>query len=189
MLQAERKWVQKAASQLLLSRAIRAWMQFCENQKSTRDTTLLARRHFTTTLMSRTMQGWQRLCVGAAIHDYGCEVAVGIEECRQHELHTVCNKPHPCGMARPKSAGAGPKVGKRALVVVGHVREGLGHKVTQPQRCRSAPRPNTSRKTRYASQLQRTFVGALIYAASEPSDAWSRIEMIIQLMLKRSKTV
>lgn len=158
LLQAERKWVQKAAIQLLMRRAMKAWIQFREYQQHKRGAALTAHMHFETTLMSHALHAWRLLCVHALPSEHGCATAVGMEACRQAEFPEVvgCGHSGRCrgDDTRPSSAGAGagPRVGRHAHVVVGHVRQASGSKKRQNQkRSQSAPRAAGSRLTKYDS--------------------------------------
>jgi hypothetical protein len=158
MMQAERKWVHKAAAQLLMCRAMKAWMQWKENLQHKRATVPAARRHFESTLMCKVLQAWQNRCVGAASSEHSCLAAQGLEAGSEQELPAAnCEHADRCGghNNRPRSAGARPKVGKRAHVVVGHVRQTVGCRQRHNQ---SVPRSSRSRVSRCVSTLRQETV-------------------------------
>lgn len=149
-LQAERKWVHKAANQLLMCRAIKAWKQFQEQQQHMRSAVNTADRHFETTLMTHALHAWRNASVHVSSSEHDC-AAVATDTSRAQELPPMAGSGgagrHTGTFARPRSAGAGPKVGRCANVVVGHVRQAAGSK----KRSQSTPRSTGSRQQQYVS--------------------------------------
>jgi hypothetical protein len=128
-----------------MCRAMKAWRQFQEHQQHKRSMMQTALRHFETTLIKHSMCGWRQKCLHAPSSEHGSGAGVRREACRHQGVPEAHSEHFPgcvgCG-ARPSSAGAGPKVGRQARVVVGHVRRASGNKrrPTNQKRSQSAPR-------------------------------------------------
>lgn len=145
----------KAANQLLMCRAMKAWTHFQSSKQHTRSAMLTAQRHFETTLMTHALCAWRHLCVHASSGERECVVAATDISREQQQLPPMActgrSSRHTDGYTRPSSAGAGPKVGRCAQVVVGHVRQpSVGKKWRNQKRSQSTPRTAGSYQQQYA---------------------------------------
>jgi hypothetical protein len=128
-----------------MGRAMKAWKQFLEHQQLKRSMRRAAQRHFETTLIAHALQGWRQRTAHVMSSEHACGAVAGCEVCR-HQGAPGAHSEHLAGCmhcgTRPSSAGAGPKVGKRAHVVLGRVRRAARCKrrAANQKRSQSAPR-------------------------------------------------